>query len=134
MSPPRHSAEFIENVDRIQGDSASRNTVIQAEVSVKLGQANRNGEGESDAARPTSEVIAPNTEERKLQEESVIADSMAHTGPVEESADPFKVPDESEEDKNTTLPSVCGENALSELDPMSSSTATLKPEPESKQA
>jgi hypothetical protein len=131
MSPPRHSTEVIENVGEIQTDSKLESILNETRASANLGHEEGNGDTERDGSRQNSATMTPKAEESKLQVVNASSGNMAEEGNLIDVTDVSEGENGGAKHGLTAMLSST-EDTPNIPDEMSSSTATLRPEPGSK--
>jgi Rab5 GDP/GTP exchange factor len=131
MSPPRHSTEGIENIDDFQTDSKSESLVNEVRPATKRGLEEENGDTQRDGSRQISDNMTSRTEESKLQVASDAPGNVVESGNLIDISEVAEGNNESTKNELTAMLSLT-EDTPHIPDEMSSSTATLRPEPLSK--
>lgn len=132
MSPPRHSAEVVENVGENQTESKPWHILNDAYAVSKEGDKQGNGESEEDTSRQISEAMDLKPEESKPQESEAITSSMAEEGNLIDLTEMSEGMDNGSATREHAAVPLSAEEMLDAPDPMSDSTATLRPETEPK--
>ena len=131
MSPPRHSTEVIENVGEIQTDSKSDSILNETRATVNLRPEEGDGDIHRDGSRQNSETMTSMAEESKLPVVNASSGNMVEEGNLIDVTEMFEGDDDGTKHELTAMLSST-EDTPNIPDEMSSSTATLRPEPASK--
>ncbi len=131
MSPSRHSTEGIENVGEIQAESKSDTGLSETRPAANLGPEEGNGDPQRDGSGQNSDTLTSGTEESKPQAVNSSSGYMAVEKNLIDATDVAKGDPEGAKHELTEMLSST-ENTYNILDEMASSTATLRPDPASK--
>src|SRR5277367_6210779 len=131
MSPPRHSTEVIENVSEIQTDSKSDSILNDTRAAANFGPGEGNGDTKRDGFRQNTETMTSTKEESKLQAVNPSPGNMAEEGNLIDVTEASEGESDGTKHELTAMLSST-EDTPNIPDEMSSSTATLRPEPGSK--
>jgi hypothetical protein len=131
MSPPRQSTEGIENISEIQANLKSGNLLNETRAAAKLGFEEGNGDSHQDGSGQNSDTMTSGAEESKMQVENASSSNMVEE---ENLIDVTEVPEGRNDGMKHELTAMLSstEDTTNIPDEMSSSTATLRPEPISK--
>jgi hypothetical protein len=131
MSPPRYSTEVIENVSEIQTDLKSDSVLNETRAIANLGPEDGNGDTQRDGSRQNSETMIFTAEESKLPVVNASSGNMAEEGNLIDVTEVSEGENDGPKHELTAILSST-EDTPNIPDEMSSSTATLRPEPGSK--